>query len=179
MKAQEILLNLDSSLAKRKAAAVTILKNQHLLPDLISIIVQNEKEYSLKALMAFEILSREHFRAIQEYTPQLVDAGKFYLDSPSRRYLSKIYGQAIHADDGNANSFNLPSIVKKKIIKLSFLWLISNEQTSVKVFSMQNLFDLRKEEKWISEELKAAREKEFSVSSQGFKPRATKILRKL
>ena len=179
MKAQEILLKLDSSLAKRKAVAVTILKNQYLLPDLISIIVQHEKEYSLKALMAIEILSREHFQAIQKYTPQLVDAGKFYLDSSSRRYLSKIYGQAILSDTSNASTFHLPSATKKQIIELSFLWLISNEKTAVKVFSMQNLFDLKKEEKWISEELKAAIIKEFAVSSQGFKPRATKILRKL
>jgi len=179
MQTQEILSNLDSSLAKRKAAAGIILKNPSLLPEFISIIVRNEKDHALKALMALEILSREHFQVLQDYAPQLINAGEIYLDSSSRRYLSKIYGQAILADAGNQSSFNLPSAIKKQIIELSFSWLISNEKTAVKVFSMQNLFDLRNVEPWISDELKAAILKEFPISSQGFKPRATKILRKL
>ncbi|SDR85343.1 hypothetical protein [Gramella sp. MAR_2010_147] len=179
MKIESILLNIDSTLATREAAAHFILKHPQYLPQTITIITEKKKDLSLKALMALEILSRNNFKNIQRYTPELVHSGKLYNDSASRRYLSKIYGKAILACSDMKYNYNLTSVLKKEIIELSFLWLISKEETAVKVFSMQNLYDLRNEQPWISEELKAIIEKEFPVSSQGFKPRATKILRKL
>jgi len=179
MKAGNILLQMDNSLSKRKAAANKILKDHAILKETIALINSNEKNLSLKALMALEMLSRNNFQAIQAYSSELIHSGKLYHDSSSRRYLSKIYGQAIQVNLDNTSSFYLVSELKKEIIELSFLWLISNEKTAVKVFSMQNIFDLRLEKPWITEELRGVIEKEFPNSSQGFKPRATKILRKM
>jgi len=179
MKVENIFLQLDSSISKRKDAANIILKDHIILKETIALISSHEKNLSLKALMAIEMLSRNNFQAIQAYSSELIHSGKIYLDSSSRRYLSKIYGQAIKANFDNTSSFCLASELKKEIIELSFLWLISNEKTAVKVFSMQNIFDLRLEKPWITEELKGVIEKEFPNSSQGFKPTATKILRKM
>jgi len=178
MNTEKLLLNMNSSLVQRSHMAQKILDDDIVISEVIAI-VQNNMDLSLKALMALEVLSRDHFEKLQKYIPALADVGKLCVNSASRRYLSKIYGQAIQANAKTDHNVYLTSKVKKQIIELSFFWLISNEETAVKMFSMQNLFDLRHEEIWISEELKAIIEKQFPVSSQGFKPRATKILRKL
>jgi len=174
-----VLMETDSSLAKRKSAAQKILNNPDALQKTIDIITRKEKDLFLKALMALEVLSRDSFKTIKGYSSELIFSGKLYDDSASRRNLSKIYGQAILASCDSNYNYKLTPVLKKEIIELSFHWLISKEETAVKVFSMKNLYDLRNEEPWISGELKVIIEKEFPNSSQGFKPRATKILRKL
>lgn len=179
MSIEKVLMETDFTLAKRKSAAQKILDNPDDLQETMDIITRKDKELFLKALMTLEVLSRDSFKTIQRYSCQLIYSGKLYDDSASRRNLSKIYGHAIRASINSENNYNLTSALKKEIIDLSFLWLISKEETAVKVFSMQNLYDLRNEEPWISEDLKAIIEKEFPNSSQGFKPKATKILRKL
>ncbi|WP_298526290.1 hypothetical protein [uncultured Christiangramia sp.] len=56
---------------------------------------------------------------------------------------------------------------------------MNDEKTATKVFAIQNIYDLRKEEKWIETELISLLEKNISTSTPGYRSRALKILRKL
>ncbi|CAL66067.1 hypothetical protein [Christiangramia forsetii] len=179
MNGEKLLLNMDLSIAERRFAANLILENQDLLDELIVFINKNESKLALLALRAIEVLAQSHFEIIHKFIPELIHSGKLYSDSSSRRCLAKIYGFAIKENSNKISGFKLTSELKKEIIELSFLWLISIEKTAVKVFSMQNIYDLKMEEHWIAQELIGVIEKEFPNSSQGFKPRAIKILRKL
>jgi len=179
MAAEKVLTRMDATLSNRESAADIILKEQAVLKQTITFIIQKEKDLCLKALMAIEVLARNNFHAIHIFIAELVHSGKLYSDSSSRRCLAKIYGFAIKEDSNEISKFRLNSEIKKEIIALSFLWLVSKEKTAVLVFSMQNLYELRQEEKWITNELQGILEKELPNSSAGYRSRGRKILRKL
>ncbi|MDR5590076.1 hypothetical protein [Christiangramia sp. SM2212] len=179
MKLTGILKNMDASLANREKVADKILENPELFSEVVLFIKSSNPELSSKTLLALEIISRNNFEFIQQLIPELIVSGKKLKDSSSRRCLSKIYGLAINKEQDQSGNYTLSSKLKKDIIELSFQWLISDEKPAVKVFSMQNLFDLRNEQKWITAELKAILQKDILDSSAGYKSRATKILRKL
>lgn len=178
MTAESLLNNMDATLFKRVSVADKLSKNQNLLEDFIEII-SNGEELSLKALMAVEVLGRNEFQKLRPYMPEIISSAKLYLNSSSRRCLAKIFSFAIKTTFKSQDKVLLTSDLKIEISELSFLWLISDEKTAVKVFSMQNLYELRHEAQWIKEELKGIIEKALPSSSAGYKSRAVKILRKL
>ncbi|MGA8853023.1 MAG: hypothetical protein WB492_02485, partial [Christiangramia sp.] len=141
--------------------------------------VQHNDEFSLKCLMALEMLGRNNFQFLRPYSSQLILSGKLFSDSSSKRCLAKLYGLIIDEHLNKQSEFKLTRNLKQEILELNFNWLLSQEKVAVKVFSIQNIYDLRHEEDWIGEELKGILEKEILNSSAGYKSRATKILRKL
>ena len=179
MNTEDLLKKTDASLIRREQTANILLQNPLILKETIAIIRKKEKDLNLKALMAVEVLARNHFEVLHRFVPELVNSGKLYSDSSSRRCLAKIYMFSIESDLMHSSEFNLNSELKKQVLELSFLWLIDKEKTAVKVFSMQNIFQLRHEEPWVREELKGIIEKGLPKSSAGYRSRATKILRKL
>ncbi len=179
MRARAILDQVNATIKKREEAAEKISGSDELLNEVMQYIVNHDEAFSLKALMVIEVLGRKNFNCLHPYISELVISGKGYTDSSSRRCLAKIYNFAIkNYLDPNSN-FQINTSERSVIIDLSFLWLISEEQTAVKVFSMQNIYDLKNEREWISEELKGILEKDIISSSGGYKSRAIKILRKL
>ncbi|MCH4822921.1 hypothetical protein ML462_07015 [Gramella lutea] len=178
MTAEQILTNVDASLQKREKAAEILASSEDLRRQSLSFI-ENRTDLSLNGLMVFEILGRMDFNLITPFISTLVQIAHHFTDSSSRRYLAKIFSFAISADKENVSQFHLSPTTKLKIIELSFLWLISEEKTAGKVFSMQNIYDLKDEESWIEIELKAILEKDLPGSSAGYKSRGSKILRKL
>ena len=179
MRARSILDQVDATIKKREEAAEKISGSHELLNEVMQYIFKHDEAYSLKALMVIEVLGRKNFRCLHSYIPELVLSGKLYTDSTSRRCLAKIFNFAINEHLNSGSNFHLNTSIRSEIIDLSFLWLVSEEQTAVKVFSMQNIYDLKNEREWISEELKAILEKDIISSSAGYKSRAIKILRKL
>ncbi len=179
MKIQEILNKTDATLIKRTMASQKLIESEELRKQAVELIKNRDTEYSLKALMVLEVFAREHFEYLKPYLPSLIIYGKEYNDSSSRRCLSKIYNFAINSANKFESNFNLSNQSKSGIIEQSFLWLVSKEKTAVKVFCMQNLYELREEKHWISDQLKGILEKDMAQSSAGFKSRGIKILRKL
>jgi len=179
MKIQEILDRTNATLDKRTLASQKLIESEELRKQTLELIKTHDKDFSLKALMVLEVLGREHFEMLEPSIPFLIMYGKLYKDSSSRRCFSKIYNFAIKSDRSPETHFNLTRQSKSEIIEQSFLWLVSQEATAVKVFSMQNIFELREEESWISEQLKGILEKDMTRSSAGYNSRGIKILRKL
>ncbi|QYA26778.1 hypothetical protein G3I01_15180 [Gramella sp. MT6] len=179
MRARSILDQVNATIKKREEAAEKISGSDELLNEVMQYIFKHDEAFSLKALMVIEVLGRKNFSCLYPYISELVISGKGYTDSSSRRCLAKIYNFSINKHlDPNSN-FQFNTSIRSTIIDLSFLWLISEEQTAVKVFSMQNIYDLKNEREWISEELKGILDKDIVSSSAGYKSRAIKILRKL
>lgn len=178
MTAEQILSNVDASLQKREKAAEILASSEGLRRQSLTII-KNKTDLSLKALMVFEILGRMDFKLIAPFIPALIKIAHDYTNSSSRRCLAKIFNFAINEHKNKNSTFQLNRTLRTNIIELSFLWLISEEKTAVKVFSMQNIYDLREDEPWIEAELMAILEKDLPGSSAGYKSRASKILRKL
>ncbi len=178
MTAVDILNNVDASLDKRKSAAHLLSESSDLMRQTITIAQENN-ELSLNALMVFEVLGRSDFSKLEPVVSRLIDAANIFKNASSRRCLAKIFNFAINRHMDELSEFELSREEKSEIIKLSFLWLISNEKTAVKVFSMQNIYDLREDENWIKEELKGIIRKDLPNSSAGYKSRGVKILRKL
>ena len=176
---QDILNKTDATLNKRTLASQKLIESEELRKQAVELIKNKDKDFSLKALMVLEVLGRDHFKMLEPYIPSLIKYGKLYTDSSSRRCFSKIYNFAINSDKSSETHFNLSTQSKLEIIEQSFLWLVSIEKTAVKVFSMQNIFELREEVPWISDQLKGILEKDIVHSSAGFKSRGIKILRKL
>ena len=179
MKIEEILNETDATLDKRVLASQKLVKSADLRNQAAELIKNQDKDFALKALMVFEVIGRERFDTLEAFIPSLINHGKLYKDSSSRRCLSKIYNLAICSDKNPETHFNLSRQSKLAIIEQSFLWMVSQEATAVKVFSMQNIFDLKEEESWISEQLQGILEKDIAQSSAGYKSRGIKILRKL
>ena len=179
MKIQDILSKTDASLKKRILASEELIKSETLRRQAVELIKTQDKDFSLKALLALEVLGRDHLDLLESYLPSLITYGKAYQDSSSRRCLSKIYNFAIRRYINSETTFNLSTTLKLEIIEQSFLWLVSQEATAVKVFSMQNIFELREEKPWIPKELEGILEKDMAHSSAGYKSRGIKILRKL
>ena len=176
MTAESILKNTDTSLKQRQQAAQLLLNHPAQIESIINIIT-HPQEFSVIATMVTEVLSRKNIEKIEPYLPQLIQAGKLYNDASARRGLARIYGLAVTRY--NKDEIFISTKLKNTILELSFSWLISGEKTAEKVFSMQNIFDLRAEEDWIAPELRGILEKEIATESAGYKSRAKKILRKL
>ena len=170
---------MDNSISSRSKIAGILAQDPEYLNECIELIVKHNDDFSLKCLMAIEMLSRNRFHFLKPYSSQLILCGKLFSDSSSRRCLAKLYGLIIDENLNKQSKFELTRNLKQEILELNFKWLLSQEKAAVKVFSMQNIYNLRHEEDWIGKELKGILEKEILNSSAGYKSRATKILRKL
>ncbi|TQI70957.1 hypothetical protein JM79_1883 [Gramella sp. Hel_I_59] len=164
-------------LASRKYATEFILSN-NLLPQTIELI-KFPQELSIKAWMIIEMLGRDNCAILGEFMSTIINSGKLYSDSSSKRCMMKIFGFLVESHFYKNSPINLNPAEIEEIIRLSFKFLMNDEKTAVKVFAMQNIYDLRTEEKWIESELKALLEKDISASTSGYRARALKILRKL
>jgi len=174
---EKILENTSLKLASRQHAAELVLTN-NLLPQTIEFI-KLPQELSMKAWMIIEIIGRDNVEILGEFIPDIVNNGKMYSDSSSKRCMMKIFSFLVKSHLHKSSSIHLNHAEIKEIITLSFQFLMNDEKTAVKVFAMQNIYDLRNEKKWIETELKALLEKNISTSTPGYRSRALKILRKL
>ena len=179
MRIESLLMNMDNSISSRSKIAGILAQDPEYLNECIEVIVWHNDDFSLKCLMAIEMLSRNNFQLLKPYSSQFILSGKLFSDSSSRRCLAKIYGLIIGDHRSKNSEFELTRNLKQELLELNFKWLLSEEKVAVKVFSMQNIYDLRYEEDWIGTELKGILEKEILKSSAGYKSRAIKILRKL
>ena len=85
---EKILENTSLKLASRQHAAELVLTN-NLLPQTIEFI-KLPQELSMKAWMIIEIIGRDNVEILGEFIPDIVNNGKMYSDSSSKRCIMKI-----------------------------------------------------------------------------------------
>ncbi|WP_026916048.1 hypothetical protein [Christiangramia portivictoriae] len=174
---EKVLEMTGMALASRKQAADLIV-SEKLISHIIQFISQPQ-ELSGKAWMVLEIIGREHCELIAPFASMIISSGKLHECGSSKRFIMKIFNFLVE-DFGSAKAtVCMDQSDIEEIIQLSFHFLLNNEKTAVKVFAMQNIYELSDHETWIRPELKALLAKDIETSSAGYRSRASRILRKL
>jgi len=122
------------------------------LPQTIEFIKLPQK-LSIKAWMILEIFGRDNVDILGEFMSTIINSGKLYSDGSSKRCMMKILSFLVKSHFHKSSSIHLHHAEIKEIIRLSFQYSMNDEKTATKVFAMQNIYDLRKDEKWIETEL--------------------------
>lgn len=174
---EKVLENTGVSLASRKQAA-NLIVTEELIPHIIKFI-SHPQELSGKAWMVLEIIGREHCELIAPFASKIISSCKLHECGSSKRYIMKIFNFLVEDFVSAETTVCLHQTDIEEIIQLSFHFLLNNEKTAVKVFAMQNIYELSDHKTWIRSELKALLTKDFETSSAGYRSRASRILRKL
>ncbi|WP_224491016.1 hypothetical protein [Robertkochia flava] len=173
------LLDKTSALrADRDRTAQYIGSNAERYAALLQCALAKDPEISKKACWVLETVilntpellrtdREELFRVFQETT-----------DASAIRPLAKIiaFWSESFLSKGTEST---PTITKDEadiLVSLCFNWLLADHPVAIKVFSMEALLHLGREQTWVHRELKDQLVRMYPVSSPAFRARARKIL---
>lgn len=155
-----------------------VLKNQKLLPDLLSVAFNITDKNHHKACWIMELVFENR---IEWLTPHLVD----FCDTLSRfsnesamRPVSKICMFAAEKND------KIPGFIKTKqlqqITEACFDWLINPEgKVATKAYAMRALYLIGKKEEWIYPELQVILSQDFPNHTAAYQAASKDILKKI
>lgn len=162
--------------------AKIVLNDMSLLPKLISILFMTEDKVSCKAAWVFEYVCAENIYVIIPYLEEFTSNIKeVHLDSAVRpiakicEFIAKAYDSKGH----NPFKTMLSARHKERIIECCFDWMINDEKVAVKAYSMNTLFLLGKDSRWVHQELVQILERDYQQQSAGFQARARHVLKKI
>ncbi len=175
------ILNDESIRLKHgKMLVETCVKN----PSWISILLNNMNDVDDKnskfSARVFELACRSKIEII---TPHLNDFFELLIKvklEGSIRSCAKICELLMVLYFTKNNLYYKNNITKEhleKIIEASFDWMIGNQKTAVKAYSMQTLYLLGTQYDWIHPELVLVIEKTIPTGSTGYKNRGRKVLK--
>lgn len=178
----EELNYVDHSREKRLYYANLVIKNPDLIPKLLEILFMVNDKVSPRAAWVFEFICGENLETIIPHLNTFTEnIHKVHLDSAVRpiakicEYLAKSY----YSKTDNKIKLELQSQHKDKIIEACFDYMINDEKTAPKAYSMNTLFLFGQDYDWVHPELILILERDFKTQSSGFKARAKHILKKL
>lgn len=170
----------DSTKASRLEFAQQILNQPELTPVLLELIFKVEDALSPKAAWILEVACGENLNILLPYLDHFtLKMPTVHFDSAVRsmakicEYLTK----AFYINSDPEVKTHLKSEHKERIIELCFDYMINDNKTAPKAYSMQTLFLLGKEYSWIHPELATILQRDFQQESAGFKARARHILK--
>ena len=166
----------------RLQLAETVLKDPALLSELFRICCLYNEPVSSRACWVLEFVCHKKLEWMIPFLDEFTEALKnFKLDS-SKRPIAKICQLMIMAYFGkkpHIYKHKLEDIHLERIAEACFDWVINDEKTAAKVYSIYTLFGLGKKYDWIYPELKLVLEKDIHKESPGYKAAAKKILANL
>ena len=178
----EELETVSASRASRLACASLVNQDLPLIPFLIDKLFEVSENVSCKAAWVLEFVCKDYIYAIIPYLDKFTkNINKIQLDSAIRlvakvcSFIAKTY----YSKEKNTFKTTLTSQHKKSLIETNFDWLISEHKLVVKVFAMEKLFYIGKENEWIHLELEAILTQDFHKQSAAYKSRAKRILKKM
>ena len=178
----EALENVSASRESRLKCARLVNQNLYLLPYLIDKLFDIDAKDSYKAAWVLEFVCEGYIYAIIPYLDRFTkNIHNIHHDSAIRP-VAKICSfivQAHYAKDKNPLKKVLTPQHKKQLIATNFDWMINEHKVATKVFAMETLFYLGKENPWVQAELKQIIERDFQGQSAAYKARAKRILQKL
>jgi len=137
---------------------------------------------SVRAAWILEFICRKDIDFIAPYLNVFTENIKNIHLGPAVRTVAKIcelLAMAYTNKTNNAIKTLLTQVHKDRIIETCFDYMINNEKTAPKAYSMNTLFILGEEYKWVHPELFLILERDFKMQSSGFKARARHILNKI
>lgn len=165
----------------RQRVSNLVIDNPDLIQPLIKIVFDVNHKLSYRAAWILEFVLTQKNK-LDWIAPHLTDfttnISKVYHDSAVRpcakicEYIAKAY------------SSNKYSIIKDvltddhiiKIIETGFDWMISQQKVAVKAYTMETLYLLGSDYKWVYEELKLVIQQNMASGSAAYKARGKKIL---
>lgn len=172
----------NHSREKRLLYANLVINNKELVLPLLEILFNVDDKISCRAAWVFEFMCGKN---LEEIIPHLdlftENISKVHLD-PAVRPVAKVCEYLIKAYYSKHNHViksHLSETHKEKIIEACFDWMINDEKTAPKAYSMNSLYLLGTEYDWVHPELAIILERDFQIQSSGFKSRARHILKKM
>ncbi|MDP4703538.1 MAG: hypothetical protein NWS05_00635 [Polaribacter sp.] len=164
----------------RQKVAVIVLNDKNLHQELLKITFDVTNELSIKAAWILEWICTHHsllivIENLEQFTTNLK---RLSFDSAIRP-CAKICEQLAITFFDKKNDLitkHLSETTKKQLIETGFDWLMTNQKTAVKAYTMHTLFLFGKEQKWIHEELKYLIKTKIIFESKGTKARGKKVL---
>ncbi|UOB17163.1 adenylosuccinate lyase [Abyssalbus ytuae] len=173
---------INASRQARLQAAELVLANKPLFPGLLKICFMVEDKVSVKACWVLEFVCKKNMEWLLGDIDYFIEnIHKIKFDSAVRP-IAKIC-EMLCCEYFGKNDSPVKKILNtshlQKITECCFDWIINDEKVAVKAYSMQTLYLLGKEIKWIHPELKKILEIGFSSHSAAYKARARHILYQL
>ena len=134
--------------------------------------IKDENPQASHAARAIELASLENTSLITPHVDILINIGENTTNHSIIRAVAKL----LEVLSCTKLSLNFTPLQANKITEICFDWLIGNYKTAAKVYSMNILFYLGKNEAWIYPELTAILKQQLPNNSKGFKARARKII---
>jgi len=173
------LTKVNASRESRLKCAQLIKNDMSLFSYLIDILFNVDDKISCHAAWVLEFVCTDYISAINPHLDTFTkNIHKIHFDSAVRP-VSKIcvfIANACYSKENNTFKMLLLPEHKERIVETCFDWLINNHKVAAKVFAMETLFLLGREENWIHADLKQILEQDFQTQSAAFKSRAKRIL---
>ncbi|GAA3516701.1 hypothetical protein GCM10022393_33520 [Aquimarina addita] len=172
----------NHSQEKRNNFTSLLVEHPDLLPELISICAQVDKEISCRASWGLEFLCRHDIKTILPHLDAIIAILPVVYQHPAVRPMAKICEYLIfsyYKTRSSTTRKQLHQIHREKITEACFDWLISDQKVATKAYAMTSLYQLGTEFTWIHPELKIILEKDYPKNSAAYKARARMILKKL
>lgn len=159
-----------------------LLGDTKLITEALDILFKIDDPASCKAAWILEFMCGENLEALIPHLDIFTEnIHKVHLDSAVRpvakicEYLIKAY----YGKTPNTIKEHLTKTHRERIIEVCFDYMINDEKTAPKAYSMNSLFLLGNEFEWVHPELANILERDFQMQSSGFKARAKHILKKI
>ncbi|MBU3821692.1 adenylosuccinate lyase [Flavobacteriaceae bacterium XHP0103] len=176
------LENVNASRTSRLNCASLVSQDLSLFPFLIDTLFEIDNKDSCKAAWVLEFVCNDYIYAIVPYLDTFTkNIHKIQSDSAIRP-IAKICSfivQTYYSKEKNTFNTALTAQHKKRLIETNFDWMINEHKVAVKVFAMETLFHLGKENQWIHKELEPILTQHFHKESAAYKSRAKRILQKI
>lgn len=174
---EELTSMKNAARVHRVKLCVLVLNNPLLIPHLVDLSFEINNKLSIRSAWILEF-AEESLDTIYPYLNQITsEMNKLKFDS-SKRPIAKICEILLdnYNNNGNSRKYLMPKN-KSQIISCCFDWMLGQEKVAVEAYSMNILYVLGKEERWIHEELKHILVNNMDHKSCGYKARGKKILK--
>ncbi|MDP5158160.1 MAG: adenylosuccinate lyase [Flaviramulus sp.] len=172
----------DASKKSRLKYADMVLKDMNLFPKLLEIMFMVDDKVSYRAAWVFEFVINDNIYALVPHLDFFTkNIHKIHLNSAVRPVakVCQFIATTFSSKQQNTIKKTLLPVYEKRIVESCFDWLISNQKTATKAYTMETLFLFGKNSKWIYEELSEILQQNFQSESAGYKSRAKHILKKI
>ena len=162
----------------RNKLCLLVLRNPSFIPHLVDISFEINNKLSIRSAWVLEFVAKKSLDTIYPYLNQITsEMNKLKFDS-SKRPIAKICEILLddYNNNGNSRKYLMPEN-KSLIISCCFDWMLGQEKVAVEAYSMNILYVLGKEERWIHKELKHILVNNMDNKSCGYKARGKKILK--
>ena len=165
----ESLLVLESSRRNTDMVADIILKKPEFFSELVTILLKNENPASWKAAWVMDVVSEHQPELLDPHLEKIIEHLESFANDGSKREVLRMLSRS-----------QIPENQVGHVITLCFDWLTTTkESVAVKMFSMEILYQISRQEPDIKMELADTIEMRMPEESPGFQSHGKKLLKKL